>query len=56
MGWPVFLLGPQAGPRPAPVLGVVPGGVGRALEKNIFPKLPMYAGWCGGAKPPIPHF
>ena len=58
MGWPVFLLGPGLGLARAKAWGPVcsRAGVGRALEKIIFPKLPMYAGWCGGAKPPTPHF
>ncbi len=58
MGWPVFLLGPEPSPSQGPGQGKVCSwaGVGRALDKIIFPKLPMYAGWCGGANPPIPHF
>ncbi len=45
--------GPGQGPGQDPVCSRA--GVGRALEKIICPKLPMYAGWCGGAKPPTPH-
>ncbi len=59
MGWPVFLLGPGLGPAQArakarPVCSRA--AVGQASENTIFVKLPMYAGWCEGAKPPTPHF
>ncbi len=56
MGWPVSLPGPGLGPGRAKARARTwsapgPGWAGPRGAK-IFLKLPMYAGWRGGAKPP----
>ncbi len=56
MGWPVLLLGPGLDPARARARSAPWPGWAGPWPKIIFPKLPMYAGWCGGAKPPTPHF
>ncbi len=54
MGWPVFLLGPGLGPGQGQGPVCSQAGVGRALDKIIFPKLPHVCRvvWRGKAPDP----